>query len=230
MTLNWVISTKTTPMNNFYNADFDMMIKFSYEKKIYAVWDLDHCTDPDPKNMFDASADGLSGTKEGFYFANWLMPFTLPFHFQDVAITPSHYPLCLEGQTFPCNTCTFFTPDQCPILEDKININLTIKGFEFYRKAIFVPKGRCDDIFDAIHKELLTHGKPLHYKVLIRILIDRYPDLPLKPQKVLNILRVNPIFFKDCGDGVYGAIRDRVKSEETSMGLELKWILTELME
>jgi hypothetical protein len=182
--------------------------KFNQGEKVYAVWDLLQPHQWDPMDVYDASPAGLSGTKEGFYFGNWLMPFTIPFRIDRVSISPENYPPCLDQNVFPCDRCNFFGPETCPIMADKANHGLTQLAFQLYQKLIYVPRG-IGDIGEILQKELLDHGRPLHFSLLTRIIIDRYAMKDLSTRTVHQTLRVNPIFFADVGDGVYQAIKGR---------------------
>ena len=104
------------------------METFELGEKIYAAFDESSLPDWDQNNIFDASPDGLSGKKEGFYFANWLMPFRVPFVLNQVFFSPSDYPDCMKSDNFDCVTCNFFESNSCPILQDKANLELNSKG------------------------------------------------------------------------------------------------------
>ncbi|MEN6622986.1 MAG: hypothetical protein ABFD50_15750 [Smithella sp.] len=190
------------------------MYTFSVEERIYAAFDIDHSPDWRDQNKFDASPAGLSGKIEGFYFANWLMPFRVPFILCNVAISPTNFPVCLESDDYKCMVCQFFNISICPILLDKDNFDLTRKGFEIYQKLVYCP--RCDSfaLFEAVQKELLTHGRDLHYFVISRIVQDRYPKLSITPSNIHKVLHNNPLFFKDLGDGVYHAIPSITPSKD----------------
>lgn len=178
------------------------------EGKIYIAIDLNKAPDWDPFNQYDASPDGLSGKKEGFYLANMLCPFKTPFLFHGISISVTHYPICLDTDHFSCKTCRFFERKTCPIWLDKKNFDLTHEGFCGYKYYLYKPRGigrRDGDLFNAIQTELLSHGRPLHYSVLTSIVHDRHPELKVAPDKVNTILRINPIFFCASGKGVYHA-------------------------
>ncbi len=176
------------------------------EDKIVAAFDPEKVTDWTERDAFDASPDGLSGKREGFYFGNWLMPFRPTFMFEGVLFSPTHYPECLNQKTFSCATCNFFTSKNCPLKKDKSNFNLTRKGFKLYTLIVFAPRGGYVDIFDVAHKELKLHGKPLHYQMLTRILSCGYPTQKITDRKLIKVLRANPIFFTDMGEGVYQVV------------------------
>lgn len=182
------------------------MIVFTYIDKIYAVWGGNHLPKWDPYDAYDASPNGLSGKKEGFYFANWLMPFAIPFKIEGVNITPENYPYCLDQESELCNLCTFFDADKCPLLKNKVNFELSRNGFRVYKQLIYSPRGEYGYIFDIAHFELLSLGNPLHYQTLARILTNRYPWYEITNHKLHKVLKLNPIFFTEIDDGVYQAV------------------------
>lgn len=189
------------------------MRTISLDDFIYTAYDEDNAPDWDQFNIYDASPVGLSGRKEGFYFANWLMPFRVPFVINQVAIYPDGYPICIVRDGYDCAICNFFDQNTCPILLDIANLKFTRKGFETYQKLIFWPRGSLYRIFEASQNELLSHGKPLHFHMLSTILRKRYPTIGITDRKVHRILKINPIFFHFLENGVYEAIKGVEKSE-----------------
>lgn len=180
--------------------------KFTVGERIYAAFDENQAPDWNENNRFDASPDGLSGKKEGFYFANWLMPFKTPFIFNGISISPVDYPECLKNDDFNCQTCQFFEIKSCPILTDIINMELTQMGFKTYQKLIYWPRGNEYSIFEAVQKELLSHGRALHYQLITKMLKIRYPNLGVTDRNVHKVLKFNPLFFAEIGEGAYQAI------------------------
>jgi hypothetical protein len=68
---------------------------------------------------------------------------------------------------------------------------------------------KCDikgSLFNAAQAELLAHGRPLHYQMLHKILMGRYPELEIKVRQLLKTLKSNPIFFQNLDEGVFRAI------------------------
>jgi hypothetical protein len=183
------------------------MWTLDFQGKIYIAWNYEEATEWNEHDTFDASSDGLSGKKEGFYFGNWLMPFKVPIHFKGAIISPQDYPDCMDQDSFPCETCRFFSPESCSLLLDKDNFNLSRLGFKNYQTLVYTPRGNHDNIFDAARQELLTHGTPLHYQVLTNILKNRYPALKISDRILHKVLRANPIFFRMVDAGVYQAMR-----------------------
>jgi hypothetical protein len=193
---------------------------YSWSEKIFAVWDSEHLPNLRDFDKNDAGPDGLSGKIEGFYFANWLIPFNISFKISNSIITYKNYPGCVGKNQYPCSSCQFFNLDSCPILSDEKNIELTIRGFEMYLMLLFNPRGGWAHrtLFNFAQKELLVHGKPLHYQVLYKILQKRYPNLDETDTQLRRILKLNPLFFQDFGDGAYLAIPG-VKSNKVDASL-----------
>ena len=195
---------------------------FRTGEKIYAVWSFDDYPSYNFLDRYDAGPDGLSGKKEGFYFANQLLPFTVPIQFNGVIITPDSYPPCFDANEPPCHICTFFVREKCPIFADFVNFNLTRAGFDAYRKLIPVPRGwilpwspnrllwqrRSEQLrllFIFARNELLLHGRPLHYKLLAKLIQDRHLEITISERKLRKILKINPIFFRSINDEVFSA-------------------------
>jgi len=179
---------------------------FSCDDKIFAAWDDNHSSEWNEYDACDASADGLSGKKEGFYFANNLMPFLIPFQLNGVTFSPKDFPRCIENDPFPCSTCEFFIPDACPLLQDHSNFELSRKGFGIYQKYVYRPKGVSEFTFEVVQGEFLLHGRPLHYQTLSKIIKSRHSYLRISDRKLYKILELNPIYFENLGEGVYRAI------------------------
>jgi len=192
------------------------MIDFKLNDKFHTVWDLNEYHAWDSLNAYDASPDGLSGDKEGFYFGNWLLPFTIPIRFQSAIITPDHYPGCINKSPFPCKNCDFFSVDHCPIIEDQENIELSREAFRTYQQLVFIPKGNFN-IFQSAFEELRLHGSPLNYKLLSRIVMARHPNIKVTDRQLLKILCSNPIFFADSGQGVFQMIPNRIPKFDSSI-------------
>lgn len=134
------------------------------------------------------------------------MPIKDPFIFLGQWISTTHYPKCIDVEQFSCDSCAFFLPDRCPLLADKGNFNITRLGFRVYPVLVYYPRGNYVELFDAIHKELRAQGKPLHYEILFKILIESYPYLDVSANKLHKLLKINPIFFENFGDGVFQTI------------------------
>lgn len=157
---------------------------FRSGEKIYAAWSVDDYPSYHELDRYDAGPDGLSGRKEGFYFADQLLPYNIPIKINGIVISPNHYPPCLDSNELPCSRCTFFVREKCPVLADINHIDLTRAGFDAYRKLIPVPRGWIIPwspnkllIFLYARKELIEHGRSMHYKLLAKLLRDRHPEI-----------------------------------------------------
>jgi len=65
-----------------------------------------------------------------------------------------------------------------------------------------------EDLFDvvtAIYTELKGHGRPLHYEVINKIVLDRYPYFKFNSRQIVKIMRNHPEKFEWLDRGVYCA-------------------------
>lgn len=194
------------------------MWKFYYQDKIFAVWLEDRLPVIDMLDIYDAGPDGLSGLKEGFYFAGSLYPFVIPVIINGITLTPDCSLPCSTQESSPCERCHLFSRISCPLLKDIENIELSQRGFKAYSTVTCVPKGNLR-IFEVALKELLRHGKPLHYHALSRILESRYPNIQVTERKLSKTLKLNPIFFQPIEDGVFMAVNRPYKDASSLIEL-----------
>lgn len=126
-----------------------------------------------------------------------------------IAITPFDYPECVEiGHILKkskCYFCDFFSYADCPFRHDLYILHETQILFAQRRRYWQEDNERRHNIIDAIYKELKDHGRPLHYEVLTKIILDRYPRLRLNPQKILRFMGRHSEKFEWVDIGVYKA-------------------------
>ena len=118
---------------------------------------------------------------------------------------PSCIQLDKRWSSTQCDSCEFFSPNNCLLrldeflLEDiKRFTEIRAEGAEaFARKRRFITK--------TIYKELKAHGRPLHYTVIAKIIMGRYPKFRLNAHSVYHFLRWHPELFERVDAGVYRA-------------------------
>lgn len=118
-------------------------------------------------------------------------------------VLPYDCPDCLQSDIFDCELCDFFAPWECrllhhPSLMDEVR---TILSIYRERQAARVKRRRV--LIRVIHSELQTHGRPLHYTVLARIVADRHPELGVSEGGVLRLVASHPHVFERVVEGVY---------------------------
>jgi hypothetical protein len=95
----------------------------------------------------------------------------------DIPITGKDYPLCLGQRTFECDLCSFFfegrLENECRLLRAKAERTAI---WDAIRPWVAMEQRR-DALRKALETELRTHGRELHYTVLVRIIRERYPNL-----------------------------------------------------
>lgn len=118
--------------------------------------------------------------------------------------SPHDLPSCIAEDEYACDTCEFFVPETCPLRRDPAMVRENQTLLRHYRERLKAINARQQAILIAAQAELHTHGRPLHYMVLIDILEDRYPDLKVNTRNVLRVLSCHPEIFEKVTDGVYG--------------------------
>jgi len=58
-------------------------------------------------------------------------------------------------------------------------------------------------LIHAIRRELETHGRPLHYEVIARMVQERNPKLKMTENSILRIMTWHPEEFECVDTGVY---------------------------
>lgn len=112
-------------------------------------------------------------------------------------------PECLEHDDFDCSQCEFFPPESCQIRRQPVLLYdlRTIRSIYLERRT--VSSRQRAELIRAISSELETHGRPLHYSVLARIVADRHPSLRVSEQRVLRIMAACTELFERVTEGVY---------------------------
>jgi hypothetical protein len=130
-----------------------------------------------------------------------------------LSITLADFPKCIElGRLLPrakCQTCDFFSEEDCPFQHDSFllhdSFSLFSQRLKYRQEAWEKDIKRRESILRAIYIELRAHGRPLHYEVIGKIMLDRYPELDLTVLKILRYLGRHPERFEWVEEGVYKA-------------------------
>ena len=128
-------------------------------------------------NMFAPGKNGLTNfidVDSGMYGSNLVT--------RGIVIRLSEYPQCMENQRAGynrCDDCTFFPNEDCPIRNNLDLLNDVSTWFNNQERRLHDAQERRQNVIDNIYNELMSHGRPLHYEVLAKIINDRYPQLQL---------------------------------------------------
>ena len=118
---------------------------------------------------------------------------------------PSCIQLDKRWSSTQCDSCEFFSPNNCLLRWDEFLLEDINRFTEIRaeRAEAFARKRRI--ITKTIYKELKAHGRPLHYTVIARIIMERYPKFKLKDHSVYHYLLWHPELFERVDAGVYRA-------------------------
>lgn len=124
----------------------------------------------------------------------------------EVRINPNHLPKCLKIgfiRERDCDVCEFLSPYDCALKDDAELFEVARIYIVGARQRYYENKKRLNSAIRAIYNELKAHGRPLHYSVLAKMVIKRYPKLKLTEMRVLGTMRKHPEFFRNIGEGVF---------------------------
>jgi hypothetical protein len=104
-----------------------------------------------------------------------------------------------------CEACEYFSPRECLLrfddyLFEDLNRFIAIRAEQQVEQV-----KRKQIVSDIIHKELLSHGRPLHYSMISKIIIGRYPKLHLTENSIRRFLEWHPELFERIEEGIYRA-------------------------
>jgi hypothetical protein len=118
-------------------------------------------------------------------------------------------PKCLrtgqDNDASGCDYCDFFSPINCLLKYDEFLIE-DLNRFKAIRLKKRVESARWGKaIVQIILYELKAHGRPLHYSIIAKIIISRYPKLRLGEKSVYQFIILHPELFERVDPGVYRA-------------------------
>lgn len=120
-----------------------------------------------------------------------------------VRLSPHDCPDCLKSEEYDCRHCVFFIPSDCRLRRDPVLLRDTGLLLDIYRERRILQVRRRRALVRAIRSELETHGHPLHYAVLARIVADRHPKLGVSEKSALLIMASHPEIFERVSVGIY---------------------------
>lgn len=120
-----------------------------------------------------------------------------------VRLSPHDCPDCLTGEEYDCGHCLYFIPSDCRLRRDPFLLQDVRVLLEIYRERRTLPFRRRWALVRAIRSELETHGHPLHYSILARIVADRHRELGVSEKSVLLIMASHPEIFERVSVGIY---------------------------
>lgn len=104
-----------------------------------------------------------------------------------------------------CNSCTFFSPHNCLLRYDEFLLDDIRRFTEIREERAEAIEKRRRIITRTIQKELKAHGRPLHYSVIAKIIMSRYPKFRLNARGIFHYLLRHPELFEKVDSGVYRA-------------------------
>ena len=125
----------------------------------------------------------------------------------------SDQPCCLqlideEGiDSISCDDCDSYSPSDCPFIDDDCLFEDVRSVFRNIEKFQSLQASRSIRVARIIYKELVAHGRPLHYSLIARIMKGRYPNLNLTDQEVYEFMLQYPEMIERVGEGIYQAKR-----------------------
>ena len=131
-----------------------------------------------------------------------------------VPITGQDYPSCLGKTDYNCDECSFVIEDQegrCRLQQSRWLRNLVWNTIAPWVK---VEKAK-DFLREAIEHELRLHGRALHYTIIARIVVERYPDMNATESSVYQTLWSHPDVFQRVAPGVYRVDAGRLPSQRS---------------
>lgn len=118
-------------------------------------------------------------------------------------------PICLRmrrnDEDDMCNNCDYFSEEDCLLkfddylMEDINRITYT----QIERNAKIIQRSKL--VSKLIYDELKTHGRPLHYSMISKIIIGRYHKMNLTEKSIYHYIIWHPELFERVGEGVYKA-------------------------
>jgi hypothetical protein len=116
-------------------------------------------------------------------------------------------PPCLKGERGECYYCEFFSLENCKLRKEPLFLDEVKNLFKAYRVAQASQTKTLSEnkttLISVIMAELKSHGRPLHYTMLAKIIRDRYPGLDISRKSILFIMSRHPERFERVRKGVY---------------------------
>lgn len=124
-------------------------------------------------------------------------------------ISPYGGPPCLKGSNDfseeECDSCEYFSPRNCLLRFDEDLFDDLNRIAEIRAERLANQIRRSQIVSTIIHQELKTHGRPLHYSMISKIIIGRYPKLHLTEKSIRKFMEWHPELFERIEEGIYRA-------------------------
>lgn len=120
----------------------------------------------------------------------------------------SDRPPCLkdsfvEGDS--CEICEFLHRDDCLLLLDEFLVDEAYVFAEIYASQAAVAR-ESEELAEDVYRELVKHGRPLHYSVIAELIKGRYPERPVTARRIYLMMAAHSEMFERVETGVYRAI------------------------
>ena len=125
------------------------------------------------------------------------------FWVEGIHLGPYNCPDCLRQSNFDCDDCSFFSQEDCRLLNNPDYRHDIKTIFDIARERNLKHAKRQIALCKAISRELGAHGRPLHYAVIARIVQERNPGLGASEKSISRILANNSLLFERVDEGVY---------------------------
>lgn len=158
-----------------------------------------------------AEDDFFSGFREGINVSARLETgmFGKAIVVDGIRMSPFDGPSCFyleRSQIYSeCHNCTFFSPRNCLLRFDEYLLDDIRRFTEIREERAEALERKRRVITRTIQKELKAHGRPLHYTVIAKIIMGRYPKFRLNAHSVYHYLLWHPELFERVDAGVYRA-------------------------
>jgi hypothetical protein len=126
-----------------------------------------------------------------------------------ISISYTDLPPCLKildsSQEDCCDNCEFFSSNRCLLRFDEYFVHeiYTFNKMRLERQLLFLQRSRL--VAKLVHDELIKHGRPLHYSVISKMVVDRYPKFNLSKQEVYQFILMHPEIIIRVDEGIYTA-------------------------
>lgn len=127
----------------------------------------------------------------------------------EVRFTPFNGPPCVQPDqpqtSHQCDSCEYFSPSNCLLRLDEFLLDDINRLSAIRSEHTEIAEKKRRAITKAIYRELKAHGRALHYTVITKIMMARYPKFQLKAHSVYHYLVRHPELFERVDAGVYRA-------------------------
>lgn len=126
-----------------------------------------------------------------------------------ISIPINDLPPCLRVVTSfqedCCENCEYFSSNRCLLRFDQYFAQeiYILNKIRLERQLLLLQRSRL--VAKLVLDELKKHGRPLHYSVICKMVVDRYPKFNLSKQEVYQFILMHPEIIKRVDEGIYTA-------------------------